>query len=143
MFKEGAIDEADKTRSFLNDSDELGALVTFSGIVRADQHGGQTVKSISFTAHQEIAESVCTEILEEAKAQFQLGYAKVLHSIGEIEVGECCFWVAVASGHRSAGFEAIRYVVDAVKARCPIFGKEIFNSGGYKWKQNTEGTDAS
>jgi len=39
--------------------------------------------------------------------------------------------------HRKESFEAIQYIVNEIKKRCPIFGEEVLASGDKKWKENT------
>jgi molybdopterin synthase catalytic subunit len=50
--------------------------------------------------------------------------------------------VGVASGHRAAAFEACRYIIDEVKARVPIWKKELFADGVSNWVESTEGVTA-
>ena len=34
-------------------------------------------------------------------------------------------------------FDALEYVVEAIKAEVPVFGKEVFEDESYQWKVNT------
>ena len=79
-------------------------------------------------------EKVIKEIMEEAKEKFKVKHAIVHHRIGVVPVGIPSFLVAVWAGHRQEAFTACRYIVDEVKARAPIWKKEVFVAGGEKWK---------
>ncbi|HEX2617795.1 MAG TPA: molybdenum cofactor biosynthesis protein MoaE [Flavobacteriales bacterium] len=116
----------------------IGAHDIFLGQVRADVIDDRTVEAIEYSAYTAMAEEAIAAIREEAFARWPaITCLHVHHSIGVIPVGELCFMVFASAPHRGEAFEAVRYVVDAIKARAPIFGKEIFAEGGHVWKKNT------
>jgi molybdopterin synthase catalytic subunit len=53
-----------------------------------------------------------------------------------VKAGEICLFVFVSSKHRQAAFDALTYIVEEVKAKVPIFGKEIFEDDTHQWKKN-------
>ncbi len=114
----------------------VGGHDIFLGQVRADVIGDKTVKAIEFSAQEEMANAVCHEIREESFEKFDLNCMHILHSLGRVEVGELCIFVFVSSGHRKQVFEALPHLVDELKARLPIFGKEIFEDESHQWKVN-------
>ena len=116
--------------------DAEGAIAIFIGKVRADRIDNDIVESIEFTSQPQIAISTVNEIIEESKKRFGILNAEIWHSLGIVNTGEACFLVKVMGKHRSESFAALPYIVDQVKSRCPIFGKEILAGGGYKWKEN-------
>jgi molybdopterin synthase catalytic subunit len=115
----------------------IGAHQIFLGQVRADDIEGKSVKAIEYSAHEEMAESIIHEIREETFDKFDLTCMHIHHSIGEVKTGEICLFVFVSSAHRKASNEAIVYLVEAIKERVPIFGKEVFEDGTHIWKKNT------
>lgn len=115
----------------------IGAHQIFLGQVRADDIEGKSVKAIEYSAHEEMAESIIHEIREETFDKFDLTCMHIHHSIGEVKTGEICLFVFVSSAHRKASNEAIVYLVEAIKERAPIFGKEVFEDGTHVWKKNT------
>jgi molybdopterin synthase catalytic subunit len=115
----------------------IGAHQIFLGQVRADEIEGKSVKAIEYSAHEEMAESIIHEIREETFNKFDLTCMHIHHSIGEVKTGEICLFVFVSSAHRKASNEAIVYLVEAIKERVPIFGKEVFEDGTHVWKKNT------
>ena len=60
----------------------------------------------------------------------------IYHSIGLVETGRISFFVFVSSAHRTEVFEALPKLVNRIKEKLPIFGKEIFEDQTYKWKEN-------
>jgi molybdopterin synthase catalytic subunit len=115
----------------------IGAHQIFLGQVRADEIEGKSVKAIEYSAHEEMTESIIHEIREETFDKFDLTCMHIHHSIGEVKTGEICLFVFVSSAHRKASNEAIIYLVEAIKERAPIFGKEVFEDGTHFWKKNT------
>lgn len=46
--------------------------------------------------------------------------------------------VAVSSEHRQESLEAVSYLIDGLKAKVPIWKKELYNDGSSDWKKNKE-----
>jgi molybdopterin synthase catalytic subunit len=61
----------------------------------------------------------------------------IYHSLGTVNAGEICLFVFVSSPRRKVVFKALEYVVEAIKADVPVFGKEIFEDQTHQWKQNS------
>lgn len=114
----------------------IGAHDIFLGQVRADQIEGKTVQGIEYTAYEEMANRVMHEIREETFGKFNLTCMHIYHSLGMVTTGEICLFVFVSSAHRKEAFEALTYVVEEIKAKAPVFGKEVFNDSTHQWKVN-------
>jgi len=114
----------------------IGAHSIFLGQVRADEVDGKTVSAIDYTAYEEMANKKLDEIREEAFSKYDLICAHIYHSLGLIRTGELCFFVFTSSDHRQAAREACQFLVDGIKERVPIFGKEIFEDESHQWKVN-------
>lgn len=108
-----------------------GALLTFSGVVR-DQHLGRSVTSIEYHAYEPMAEKELTRIEEEIAKRWPGAAAAIVHRVGLLGVGETSVCIAVSSPHRSEGFQALRFAIEAIKESAPIWKKEIY-SDGYAW----------
>ncbi len=54
-----------------------------------------------------------------------------------VKAGEICLFVFVSAPRRKVVFEAVEFLVEEIKAKVPIFGKEIFEDDTYVWKKNT------
>lgn len=139
VFVEGAINPLFIAESIAHHQHktQIGAHDIFLGQVRADKIEGKTVGAIEYTAYEEMANKKFHEIRENAFDQYDLTCMHIYHSLGKVPVGELCLFVFVSSPHRKTAFDAIRYVVEEIKAQVPVFGKEIFEDDSYQWKVNT------
>lgn len=115
---------------------DIGAHDIFLGQVRADVIDGKTVVAIDYSAYEEMAEKVFHEIREAAFAKYELSCMHIYHSLGEVKAGEICLFVFTSSKHRKMAFEATRFLVEEIKAKVPVFGKEVFADSTYSWKEN-------
>ncbi|MDN5924072.1 MAG: molybdenum cofactor biosynthesis protein MoaE [Xanthomonadales bacterium] len=110
-----------------------GACVCFEGWVR-DHHQGRQVRGLTYQAYTELAEREGEAIMAEACAQFDLRAARAVHRVGDLAVGELAVWVGVSSDHRDAAFTACRWIIDALKARVPIWKHEHYVDGSALWQ---------
>jgi molybdopterin synthase catalytic subunit len=108
-----------------------GAVVTFSGVVRA-VHAGRRVKGITYDCFIPLAEKELSLIIAQAEKKWP---AKVsaAHRIGRLHVGEISVFVAAGSMHRSEAFEACRFTIDEIKRRLPVWKKEHYDRGDGRW----------
>jgi len=111
-----------------------GAVDIFLGMPRSAPEDGN-VKELHYEAYQSMAEKIIKEILQEAKEKFGIKHAIVHHRTGVVPLTVPSFLVVVWSGHRQEAFAACRYIVDEVKARAPIWKKEVFTTGTGQWKE--------
>lgn len=114
----------------------IGAHDIFLGQVRADEINGNVVKGIEYTAQQEMAEQILHDIRETAFEKYNLTCMHIYHSLGAVQAGEICLFVFVSSPRRKDVFHAIEFLVEEIKEKAPIFGKEIFENDEYQWKVN-------
>lgn len=114
----------------------IGAHNIFLGQVRADIISDQNVKSIEYSAYEDMANKKVNEIREDAFEKFDLTCLHTYHSLGNVKVGEISFFVFVSSVRRSEVYEATKFLVDRIKNEVPIFGKEIFENEKFQWKEN-------
>ncbi len=138
IFVEGAITPSKIAESIAahQSKTDIGAHDIFLGQVRADTKDGRTVAAIEFTAQQEMANKVCHDIREGVFEKFELSCMHIYHSVGTIKAGELCIFVFVSGAHRTNVFEALPYLVNDIKSKVPIFGKEIFEDDTHQWKVN-------
>ena len=115
----------------------IGAHNIFLGQVRADAVDGRNVAAIEYTCYEELANAKLHEIREEAFEKFDLICMHIYHSLGTIKTGEVCFFVFVSAERRKEVYEATEWLVNQVKDRTPIYGKEIFEDKTHQWKVNT------
>ena len=115
---------------------ERGGTVTFVGLVR-NHHGGRQVRSLTYSAYEPMAESVCAEILAEAESRWPVRIA-LRHRLGALEIGEVAVAIAVAGDHRDEAFEACRYLIEELKRRVPIWKRETYADGSEAWVDPTQ-----
>lgn len=58
--------------------------------------------------------------------------------LGLVPVTESSVIVAVSSEHRRESLEAASYLIDSLKAKVPIWKKELYDDGSSDWKRNKE-----
>ena len=115
----------------------VGAHNIFLGQVRADVIDGKIVVAIEYSAYEEMAEQSFYEIREAAFARYDLTCMHIYHSLGTVKTGEICLFVFVSAPRRKVVFEAVEFLVEEIKHKVPVFGKEIFKDETYTWKKNT------
>ena len=104
--------------------DETGATVRFVGLVRGS-FDGRPVLCLRYEAYPEMATAELAAIGREAAARFDVRGVRLLHRLGEVAVGEASLVVDVAGTHRAEAFAACGWMVDQIKARVPIWKKEL------------------
>ena len=115
----------------------IGAHNIFLGQVRADVIEEKTVAAIEYSAYEEMAEQSIYEIRQEAFAKYDLTCLHIYHSLGLVKTGEICLFVFVSAPRSKVVYDALEFLVEAVKEKAPVFGKEIFEDESYTWKKNT------
>ena len=103
-----------------------GAVVTFSGIVRADD--GLTAMEIEH--YPGMTERAVAAIRAEAMDRWRLTDALVIHRHGPMAPGELIMMVATAARHRGDAFAAAEFLMDYLKSRAPFWKRERRVGGG-------------
>jgi molybdopterin synthase catalytic subunit len=111
-------------------TDEMGALVTFTGIVR-NLSKGRTVDRIEIQIYEDMARKQLEDIREEAIEKFTIEKVAIIHRYGNLRVSDNIMMIAVGSGHRAEAFDACRYIIDEIKKRVPIWKKEVTPEGDF------------
>jgi molybdopterin synthase catalytic subunit len=61
----------------------------------------------------------------------------IKHRTGTVLVGEPSVIITVSSAHREASLDAVKWLIDELKATVPIWKKEFFEDGEV-WKENSD-----
>jgi molybdopterin synthase catalytic subunit len=104
-----------------------GAAADFLGIVRGSEDERE-IEGIDYEAHRQMAEHQLRQIALQAAKEFGLNRVIIHHRIGFIAVEEPSLFVRVCSPHREAAFRAIRWIVDELKKKAPIWKRPRFRS---------------
>ncbi len=109
-----------------------GAVVGFAGVVR-DHDGGREVVRLDYSAHPQ-AEQVLFEVLAAVAAEAPgVRAVAASHRVGALGVGDAALVAAVSAEHREAAFITCARLVDAVKARLPVWKHQFFADGTDEW----------
>jgi molybdopterin synthase catalytic subunit len=114
----------------------IGAHDIFLGQVRADEIDGKSVVAIEYSAYEEMANQEFHNIREAAFEKFDLSCMHIYHSKGIVKAGELCLFVFTSSSHRKEAMDSCRFLVEEIKSKVPVFGKEIFEDNTHVWKEN-------
>ncbi|CAN5462339.1 hypothetical protein BH11BAC1_BH11BAC1_01880 [soil metagenome] len=116
---------------------DIGAHSIFLGQVRNDEINGKKVIAIDYSCYEEMANDVFHEIRETTFTKFELTCMHIYHSLGNVDAGKISLFVFTSSKHRKNAIEACSYVVEEIKSKAPVWGKEILENETYAWKQNS------
>ncbi len=84
-----------------------------------------------------MAERELVEIVRLASEKWPDIRAAVVHRLGVVSLGEASVVIAVSAPHRDMAYAANRYLIDTLKAKVPIWKKEVYSDGS-TWKANAE-----
>ena len=139
FFIKGAIGTDIVSNSILEMSkkENMGAHSIFLGQVRNDIIGKKQVAEIVYTAYEKMAEKEADKLVEFIREKYEdVDNIIVKHSIGGVNAGEISLFVMITGGHRVQAREACAELVDLIKGKVPIWGKETFTDDSYTWKEN-------
>jgi molybdopterin synthase catalytic subunit/molybdopterin converting factor small subunit len=105
-----------------------GAVCVFDGIVR-DNTRGRTTLHLDYEAYEEMALAQMEGLRTEAISRYGVREVAIVHRLGRLVVGETSVFIAVASAHRGAAFDACRWVIDTLKKTVPVWKREQFADG--------------
>jgi molybdopterin synthase catalytic subunit len=105
-----------------------GGLALFVGVVRGESEG-RVVTRLEYSAYASMAKKEMLAIAKEIEADIDGVRVAVIHRIGSLEVGEAAVVCAASAPHRAEAFRACRALIDRVKARVPIWKREIGPDG--------------
>lgn len=111
-----------------------GAVATFVGVVR-DENDGKAVTGIEYSAYGPMAASELESIVTVAAANFAGLRVVVEHRVGTLVVGDASVIIAASHPHRAEALAAVRFVIEALKRRVPIWKREHYADGGREWVQ--------
>jgi molybdopterin synthase catalytic subunit len=120
---------------------DVGAVVTFTGICRADENGAP-IAALTLEHYPGMAEAEIARHVEEARSRWPLLGVTVIHRYGRLQPGEPIVLVATASSHRQAAFAAAEFLMDYLKTRAP-FWKQVQTAGGTDWVEAKTTDDAA
>lgn len=127
--KPDPIDTAALENRVAEASMRVGAVVSFSGLVRDFNEGG-SILGLELEHYPGMTEKSLAKIIDDAAERWPIIAVSVAHRVGKILNGEVIVHVSVSSEHRLAAFEACEFIMDYLKTGAPFWKKEITQSGG-------------
>ena len=108
--------------------EQAGAIATFLGTVRARSRERDVI-ALEYEAYEEMAEDVMAGIADEVRERYDLCKVAISHRLGRVEVGETSVAIAVSAPHRQDALAACADAIEALKARVPLWKKELYADG--------------
>ena len=112
--------------------DSHGAIASFVGTVRST-NDGKPVSGIDYSAYDAMAEKEMQAIASEAGKKFNTDSIVVVHRLGFLSVGEASVAIVVSHGRRAPALDAVRYIIEELKTRVPIWKCEHYTDGSRDW----------
>ena len=109
-----------------------GAIASFLGVVRST-HNGRAVTGIDYSAYDAMAEKEMSSIAAEAGKMFQTQAIVVEHRLGFLAVGDASVAIVVSHERRAPALDAVRYIIEELKVRVPIWKCEHYTDGSRDW----------
>ncbi|MFZ1815731.1 MAG: molybdenum cofactor biosynthesis protein MoaE [Rhizobiaceae bacterium] len=120
---------------------DVGAVVTFTGLCRDE---GGRLAALELEHYPGMAEAEIRRIALEACKRWPLSAITAIHRFGKIEPGGNIVFVAAASSHRQAAFDAAAFLMDFLKTDAPFWKKEHALDGSTgQWVDAKEGDEAA
>ena len=116
----------------LREQSSVGAVVTFTGLVR-DMNQGEDVVSLTLEHYPAMTEKSLAEIVLQAKKRWNIEACTVIHRVGELRLKEQIVFVGIASAHRREAFAACEFIMDYLKNQAPFWKKERNSQGESYW----------
>lgn len=135
MFDLGA-----ETATFAAGHSDIGAIVTFTGVVR--DLPDDRMDAMEIEHYPGMTEKAITAMAQNAVERFGLGDVLIIHRYGRLQPGEMIMMVATAAPHRKDAFEAAMFLMDYLKSRAPFWKREI-SATGAAWVAATDEDEAA
>lgn len=103
---------------------QIGAVVTFTGLVRDFADAKDGVQRMTLEHYPGMTQRQLESIVAEARQRWPLDDCLVIHRYGELMPGDRIVLVITASAHRHAAFEASAFLVDWLKTKAPFWKLE-------------------
>lgn len=123
-------DVGEETNLFTNTHKNVGAVVTFTGIVRDDDCG--SLDAMEIEHYPSMTHKAITEHAQTAQERWDLADVLVIHRYGKLVPGDVIMMVATAARHRASAFQAAEFLMDYLKSRAPFWKKEWVD-GAPRW----------
>ena len=104
-------------------TNNIGGICSFIGLVR-DMAKDQEIISMTLEQYPEMTKKALEAINKEACSRWPLLGTTIIHRFGKLKPGDQIVFVAVASAHREATFQACHFLMDFLKTKAPFWKLE-------------------
>ncbi len=118
-----------------------GATCVFVGTVR-DHNEGAAVTQLDYEAYESMAVDEMRRCAAQIERELPGVRLAATHRAGSLAVGEDAVVCAASAAHRGEAFDAARRLIDAIKARAPIWKRE-HRPEGPRWIHWQDARDGS
>lgn len=140
-LQEEVFDAAAEAARMTRGRTDIGAVVTFTGLCRADENG-EPIVALTLEHYAGMAEVEIARHVEEAAARWPLLGVTAIHRYGRIAPGEPIVLVIAASSHRQGAFAAAEFLMDYLKTHAPLW-KRVEKPDGANWIEAKASDDAA
>ncbi|MEP2530041.1 molybdenum cofactor biosynthesis protein MoaE [Shimia sp.] len=140
LVQEAPFDFGAEANTFATGHKDMGAIVTFTGVVRDLAQGD--LDRMVIEHYPGMTEKALENIANDAQERWSLGDVLVIHRYGDMVPGDMIMMVATASTHRKDAFEAAEFLMDYLKSRAP-FWKQEFTRDGVDWVAAKDADEAA
>lgn len=101
-------------------SENMGAVVIFHGIVRAEE-AGEPITALDYEVNEDMARHQFGIIFAEIDTRWLVESVRLIHRVGIVSVNEPSLWVEVIAPHRAEAFAACQFLINEMKEKVPIW----------------------
>ncbi|MFB0922430.1 MAG: molybdenum cofactor biosynthesis protein MoaE [Alphaproteobacteria bacterium] len=123
----------------------IGGVASFTGLVRdmtPIEGADRSISTMTLEHYPGMTEKKLSEIEAEANQRWPLAASLIIHRYGTLAPGDQIVFVACASAHRQAAFDACQFLMDWLKTDAPFWKLEDTDTGGV-WVDARDSDDAA
>lgn len=132
-------DTAAETAALVGARTDLGAVVSFTGLVRADEG----LIALTLEHYPAMTLPQMQAIADEAATRWPGTIGTVIHRHGRLAPGTPIVLVLTASPHRADAFAAAEFLMDWLKTKAPFWKREEWADGTTRWVEAKAGDDTA
>ena len=136
-----AFDSAAGLQWLKEDSQGVGALVSFTGMVR--ELPDADLDFMELEHYPGMTEKALQKITAQARERWPLKRVFIVHRVGAMRLSDEVVQVAVSSAHRAAAFEAASFIMDYLKRDAPFWKREVSDKGSVWVEQKSSDVAAA
>jgi molybdopterin synthase catalytic subunit len=132
-----SLDPSAELARFIEGRGRDGAVVSFTGLVRAEDREGRPLTRLHLDWYPGMTEASIAAIAEDAATRFAVSDVLVVHRCGDISPGAPIVFAAAAASHRRDAFLACDFLMDRLKTDAAFWKRED-GEGGSRWIEPTD-----